>query len=68
VGFLPEVPKWLIVLRIFLAGSGIDFDVSTCGHHMVFFKKHKVCLSRIAIYDGAQFLHRLFQFSRVSLT
>jgi hypothetical protein len=33
-----------------LADSGIDFDVSTLGHYIAFFKGHMVCLSRIVIY------------------
>ncbi len=50
-----------------LADSGIDFDVSTWGHYIAFFKGHMVCLSRIVIYvvpaDSQfvwHFLHHMF--------
>ena len=38
------------IREIFLAGSGIDVEVSTWGHYIAIFKGHMVCLSRMEIY------------------
>jgi hypothetical protein len=42
--------RLLFNTRKLLADSGIDFDVSTWGHYIDFFKGHMVCLSQIVIY------------------
>ena len=43
--------NWLLFnTRNLLAGSGIDFGVSTWGHYIAFSKGHMVCLLWIVIY------------------